>query len=416
MRLDAAEPGEEPKWIQVAAEGEYRGHHTGVFKLDAAVFEQVIANFRAHPAYRADDDGVGCEDVIPFDWRHASEDAPGDIHAQAAHAWARELEVRRGADGKLQLWALTRFLEHTRQLIKQHRIKWTSVALWPEAKDPRSGANVGWYLSSIAFTNDPFIQGMVPVAAARAASHQEPVMNRFLQLAAAHLKLSNDIAHDEEKVGAAVVKCAADYTSALQTLSALEDQLGTKDPKELLKKLSDLFMVRAKLDEVLPQLEQMKEQQAAAEEQAMAAEVDSAIAAGRARSVDRSALLFFRKHNPEGFKATYTPPPAPVAHLTQAIATPAPAPAAPAAPTWTGPLAQMHTLSRTGAPALPQPAPGTPPEVINLDAYEGRNAYEKAMSYVRSTEGGKKLSFDQVHEKAGLVLASLKRPTARLTA
>jgi hypothetical protein len=161
-----------PVWVHVATEGNYRGHAAGEFTLDRPVFEQLVKNFRAHPAFKLGADGFGCEDVIAYDWRHASEQPPAaggaeTIVVQAAHGWARDLDIRTGTDGKAQLWALSMFLGEAKKLISEKRIKWTSVAIWPNAPDPVTGENVGWYLSSIALTNDPFIQGMTPIAASR---------------------------------------------------------------------------------------------------------------------------------------------------------------------------------------------------------------------------------------------------------
>lgn len=152
-----------PDWIQIAAEGEYKGHSTGAFTLDRAVFEVIIRNFRNHPSYAG-----GTSDVIAYDFSHASEGDPADIAVEGApaQAYAQELEIRDGAKGA-ELWALTRFLPRMVQYRAEGSYKWTSVCVWPDAHDPVSGAKIGWYLSSIAFTNDPFIQGMTPLAASR---------------------------------------------------------------------------------------------------------------------------------------------------------------------------------------------------------------------------------------------------------
>lgn len=171
VRLVAASDagGDGPVWIQIAAEGTYKGHAQGEFTLDRAVFDEIIANFRAHPSYVAGPTGVGCADVIAFDWHHASEQ-PGAAIAVAgapAQAWAQELEVRTAEDGQLTLWALTRYLEPARTYVREERYKWTSVAVYLDSVHPVTGEPCGAYLSSIAFTNDPFIQGMEPIAAAR---------------------------------------------------------------------------------------------------------------------------------------------------------------------------------------------------------------------------------------------------------
>lgn len=172
------QPGEEPdvRWIQIAAEGTYRGHVSGEFTLDAEAFEEIVRNFRAHPSYK-DPRALG---VVAYDFSHASEASPtsGTVPASGtpAAAWARELEIRKGPKG-LELWALTKLLEPALGYIRAKRYQWTSVCVWENTKDPVTGKKLRWYLSSIAFTNDPFIQGMAPIAASagRAAGlHFDP--------------------------------------------------------------------------------------------------------------------------------------------------------------------------------------------------------------------------------------------------
>lgn len=156
-----------PDWIQIAAEGDYKGYAGGTqpFRLDAAVFAVIVRNFRAHPSYVA---AGGPTDVVAYDFSHASEVDPSEIAVEGApaQAWAQELEIREGAMG-VELWALTRFLPRMVGYRAEGSYKWTSVCVWPDQVDPVSGEKIGWTLSSIAFTNDPFIQGMVPFAASR---------------------------------------------------------------------------------------------------------------------------------------------------------------------------------------------------------------------------------------------------------
>lgn len=171
-------------WVQVATEGTYKGHSRGEFTLDAKVFGQLCQNLRNHPSYKRGPDGFGCSDVIPYDWRHASEQpvAAGGadpLATQAAYGWVRDLEMRRGADGKLQLWALSRFLPDAKEAIRAGRVKWTSIAIWPNATDPVKGSDIGWYMSSVALTNDPFVQGMAAIQADR-AGNAAPLMLRYI--------------------------------------------------------------------------------------------------------------------------------------------------------------------------------------------------------------------------------------------
>jgi len=175
------------RWIQIATAGSYKGHHSGPFEMTSAVFEEISRNFHRHPSFKQGPGGYGVADVIPFDWRHASEKSPAEggalaIVTQAAQGWATDLQVRTipvaakdgtgrpTIDTRPTLWALGRMLEPAKTMIKEGRIKWTSVAIWPDTPDPVTGENMGTYLSSIALTNDPFIQGMYAIAADRSAA------------------------------------------------------------------------------------------------------------------------------------------------------------------------------------------------------------------------------------------------------
>lgn len=162
------ESGNEPRWIQIAEAGEYKGHPSGPFELTKEVFDELVGNFHRHPAFAPGVDGVGTARVIAFDFHHASEDMPAAVavHGAPAQAWALDLQTR-GSGATAQLWALTEYLEPMASYAKDGKYRWTSVAIWPDASDPKTGEPIGWYLSSIAFTNDPFIQGMTPVAAKR---------------------------------------------------------------------------------------------------------------------------------------------------------------------------------------------------------------------------------------------------------
>lgn len=156
-----------PRWVQCADAGDFKGHSSGSFKFDAKVFDELIKNFRRHPSYKKGADGYGEADVIPFDFHHANEADASRIAAMGAPAqgWVLDLESRMGADGEPELWALGKWLEPARTYIREGRYKWLSVAVWPKAVDAKSGAEIGWYMSSIALTNDPFIQGMKPITA-----------------------------------------------------------------------------------------------------------------------------------------------------------------------------------------------------------------------------------------------------------
>jgi len=175
IALASPDTDDEFVWVQVAKEGTFKGYAGGEveFTFDQKLFEQIVKNFRNHPGYVAGEDGYGTADLVAWDYHHASEAPPtsGTIATSGAPAqgWIRDLEVRKGTDG-VELWALTRWLEPLRTQIKEGRYQWASVAVVFDAVDPVSGKTVGPVLTSVAATNQPFIEGMTPLAAERFGS------------------------------------------------------------------------------------------------------------------------------------------------------------------------------------------------------------------------------------------------------
>lgn len=156
-------------WVEVTEAGDYRGYPGGGFKFDQSTFQKIVANFRRHPSYRAVG-GEGVADVVAWDFNHASEFAPSEgsipAHGTPAQGWIQELAIRAGAAGKAQLWAKTRWLEPARTYVLQGAYKWASVVVDFAATDPITGKPVGATLVSVALTNNPFVEGMVPLVAA----------------------------------------------------------------------------------------------------------------------------------------------------------------------------------------------------------------------------------------------------------
>lgn len=141
-------------WIQVAKQGEFRGHAAGAFKMNAQTWAEIIANFEASK-----------NRAIPVDFEHASEQSPtsGNIPLMGAPAqgWIKKLTVR--DDGNL--WGLVEWGKLAREYIKNGQYKFLSPAIVFGAKDRVTGKSCGARLSSVALTNNPFLDGMQPVAA-----------------------------------------------------------------------------------------------------------------------------------------------------------------------------------------------------------------------------------------------------------
>lgn len=187
LRLDAGEESAPSVWNPVAYEGEFAGHHAGPFAFTRTTFEQIVANFRADPRYQArasmpavaeataEQVASGAYDVVQWDFHHASEMDPrgGNVAAQGvpAQGWVLDLKVGE-YEGKCALYALSRFLEPARGYIRAGQYKWCSVSVWLNAPDPITGKEMGAVLTSIAVTNNPFLQGLPSLKASRDPSGQ----------------------------------------------------------------------------------------------------------------------------------------------------------------------------------------------------------------------------------------------------
>jgi phage I-like protein len=162
-----------PVWVHTCIEGTYRGHqkHKEIV-WDKAVFDTIVRNFRAHPSYKAGPEGVGVARVVPYDYEHASEigganPTQGTIPQLGVPAagWVLDLQVRQSSDGKCELWALSEFGDTALTQIRSGGYQWTSVAVRLNYPNHVTNEDQGPTLTSIALTNHPFIQGMVPIVA-----------------------------------------------------------------------------------------------------------------------------------------------------------------------------------------------------------------------------------------------------------
>jgi phage I-like protein len=143
-----------PVWIQIARVGQWHGHPSGPFQLGAKEFREIVDNFKATR-----------NKSVPIDFEHASEldarEGSIPISGAPAQGWIIDLDNR----GEGGLWALVAWLEPARTYIKEGKYKYFSPTLRFNPKDPETGARRGCRLSSGALTNQPFLDGMAPLAA-----------------------------------------------------------------------------------------------------------------------------------------------------------------------------------------------------------------------------------------------------------
>lgn len=146
-------------WIQVAKPGKFQGHAAGAFEMNAQTFSEIVHNF-----------GRSTNRAVPVDFEHASEQGPTEgsipVLGAPAQGWITKLELR--SDGNL--WGLVQWGDLAKKYIRAGQYKFLSPAIVFGSKDRVTGKPIGARLSSVALTNNPFLDGMQPIA----AKHREP--------------------------------------------------------------------------------------------------------------------------------------------------------------------------------------------------------------------------------------------------
>lgn len=159
LAVTLADDEAKPVWIQLAKPGTFRGHPAGPFELNDKVFAEIIANFKATE-----------NRSIPIDFEHATEAEPtaGSIPSEGAPAqgWIVDLKVQGGC-----LYGLVEWGEKAREYIRTKKYKFFSPAIRFGARDRVTGKQIGARMTSGGLTNNPFLDGMRPLAAKDAALH-----------------------------------------------------------------------------------------------------------------------------------------------------------------------------------------------------------------------------------------------------
>jgi hypothetical protein len=179
LPLDLAEAlseGDDNKrvWIQVARSGSWNGHPQGPFRLDSQVFATMIQNFRTQGDQR-----------IPVDFEHASE-LPANsgtipMVGAPAQGWIYDLRIN-GSN----LYGLVEWGDLARQYIEQKKYRGLSPAIRWKCKDRVTGAAIGPCLTSVALTNQPFIDNMMPLAASARPLFEEGEESEGTTIAGCH--------------------------------------------------------------------------------------------------------------------------------------------------------------------------------------------------------------------------------------
>lgn len=149
--ISGDEPESRTSWIDIAGPGEWKGHPAGPFTLTAEVFASCIAAFDAQA------------NPIVVDYDHASLEVHPNGGAPAA-GWVQALEMRGD-----RLWACVEWTERAAAGIRSGEYRYCSGVFDFDATDRETGGRTVCAMDSVALTNRPFIDGQQPIALSRQA-------------------------------------------------------------------------------------------------------------------------------------------------------------------------------------------------------------------------------------------------------
>jgi phage I-like protein len=151
----SADETEDSAWVHLAPYGTWRGHEEGPFTLDKSTFKNIISEFEK------------IENDIQIDYHHDSikEDVTGP---RPASGWIKAMEIR--GTGKQKgdgLWAFVAWTKRAATFIRNKEFKYLSPVIDFLSKDRKSGKKNSPELFNAALTNDPFLDGQMPLALER---------------------------------------------------------------------------------------------------------------------------------------------------------------------------------------------------------------------------------------------------------
>ncbi len=151
VRLRAALPlvaeNSSRAWIDLAYEGEWKGHHAGEFSFTESVFANIVKRFSVQ------------KNPIPITYEHPEKYMGTPIKAAG---WIHDLRIQNG-----HLWGLAEFTPDAAQMVKNGEYRFCSVVVDFASIDRKSGEEVGPELYEVGLTNTPFLDGQRPIALSR---------------------------------------------------------------------------------------------------------------------------------------------------------------------------------------------------------------------------------------------------------
>lgn len=157
-QLFALSEQKEKKEIEIllAVTGEWQGHYNGAFKITPLDIKKMIENFN------------GRKIDLVIDYEHQSlygKEAP-------AAGWITQLFTKSDDN---ELWGRVKWSDKAVEYIKNDEYRYLSPVFNFDARDNKSGANIGIRLESVGLTNTPFLDELGEV---RINSIKEKIMDQ----------------------------------------------------------------------------------------------------------------------------------------------------------------------------------------------------------------------------------------------
>lgn len=297
--ISGADPETRTSWIDIAGPGEWKGHPAGAFTLTPEVFAACIAAFDAQA------------NPIEVDYDHASL-TPNPDGGSPAAGWVQALEMRGD-----RLWACVEWTARAAARIRAGEFRYCSGVFDFDSVDRKTGGHTVCVMDSVALTNRPFIDGQQPIALSRAAAQPEIPMADEEMPPAAQVDDAGKMlaARLMEATGLDAAALLAALDSKLEAVvSALKGEAPASAPppaapaavapaSDVAALTAQVTALSANLAAREAELAPLRAAAAKAADDALVAEVDAGVKAGKVAPSARAEFVKLARETPTAFRA-----------------------------------------------------------------------------------------------------------------
>lgn len=326
--ISGADPETRTSWIDIAGPGEWKGHPAGAFTLTPEVFASCIAAFDAQA------------NPIEVDYDHSSL-TPNPDGGSPAAGWVQALEMRGD-----RLWACVEWTARAASRIRAGEFRYCSGVFDFDSVDRKTGGHTVCVMDSVALTNRPFIDGQQPIALSRAAQLEIPMDEEMPPAAQVDDAGKMLAARLMEATGLDAAALLAALDSKLEAVvSALKGEAPASAPppaapaavapaSDVAALTAQVTALSANLAAREAELAPLRAAAAKAADDALVAEVDAGVKAGKVAPSARAEFVKLARETPTAFRAILAAMPA------TTVLAPGSAPATP-------PPGQAHSIDMT---------------------------------------------------------------------